>query len=93
MIDVCNGDSDLIFDMFNDNLYIPSDKTGKMTHTYIDDEMDIVITDYEGNTVHVNAKSGVHLEPCDFTLSISKQFNDFLEQLALGYIFKGGKYI
>ena len=93
IVDVCNGDSDLIFDMFNDNLYIPSDKTGKMTHTYIDDEMDIVITDYEGNTVHVNAKSGVHLEPCDFTLSISKQFNDFLEQLALGYIFKGGKYI
>ena len=90
---VCNNDSDLIFEMFNDDLYIPSDKTGKMTHTYIDTEYDIVVTDYLGNTEHVNVKSGVHLEPCDFTLSISDQFNRFLEQLANGYIFKGGKYI
>jgi len=93
LIEHCNGDSDLIFDMFSDELYIPSDKTGKMTHTYIDNEMDLVITDYMGETQHVNVKSGIHLEPCDFTLSISQQFNDFLEKLAQGYIFKGGKFV
>lgn len=44
--DVCKNDSDKIFNMFNDNLYIPSDKTGKMTHTYIDDEQSNMIMDY-----------------------------------------------
>ena len=48
MREVCNDDSDDIFNMFNDELYIPSDKTGKMTHTYIDDEQSNMIMDYLG---------------------------------------------
>ena len=91
--DVCNNDSEKIFNMFNDNLYIPSDKTGKMTHTYIDIEQAHLVTDYLGNTVIEYSKSGVHLEACDFTLSISQQYLDFLSKLSQGFIFTGLKMI
>ena len=90
---VCNNDADKIFNMFNDSLYIPSDKTGKMTHTYIDVEQAHIVTDYLGNSEVEYAKSGVHLGACDFTLSISKQYLDFLTKLKQGYIFTGLKMI
>ena len=91
--DVCENDSDKIFEMFNDNLYIPSDKTGKMTHTYIDIEQAYNVTDYLGVSNVEHALSSVHLGACDFTLSISKQYLNFLKQLSSGYIYKGVKHI
>ena len=91
--DVCENDSDRIFNMFNDNLYIPSDKTGKMTHTYIDIEQAYNVTDYNGVTNYEHSLSAVHLGACDFTLSISKQYLNFLNQLSNGYIYKGVKHI
>ena len=89
MIDHCNNDLNKIFEMFNDELYIPADKTGKMTHTYLDSPQRAVITDYHGETIEVETLSSIHLEQCDFTLSISKQFKDFLHQLSKGYLLKG----
>lgn len=91
--DVCNNDPDKIFNMFNDDLYIPSDKTGKMTHTYIDNEQAHKVTDYLGHTVTEHALSGVHLGVCDFTLSMSKQYLNFLTNLKDGYIFTGLKHV
>lgn len=91
MIEKCEGDNTKVFDMFNDELYIPAEHTGKMTHSYIDIEHDFMIKDYQGNDSHVVTKSGVHLESCDFTLSISKQYADFLKMVLQGYIFKGVK--
>ena len=87
------GSNKKVFDMFNDELYIPAENTGKMTHTYIDIEYDFNIMDYLGNESHVNTKSGVHLEPCDFTLSISLQYAKFLKMLLQGYIYKGVKEV
>lgn len=89
MIEKCKGDYEKVFNMFNDELYIPSDKTGKMTHTYIDEEQEFMIQDYQGNESHIVTKSGIHLEPCDFTLSISKQYGTFLKNLMQGYFYKG----
>ena len=91
--DVCGNDSDKIFDMFNDNLYIPSDKTGKMTHTYLDNEQAHNVTDYNGASNYEHSLSSVHLGACDFTLSISQQYMKFLNQLAKGYIYTGVKHI
>lgn len=91
--DVCENDSDKIFNMFNDNLYIPSDKTGKMTHTYIDIEQAHNVTDYKGVSNYEHALSAVHLGACDFTLSISQQYMKFLNQLSQGYIYTGVKHI
>ena len=93
IIESNDNDAEKIFNAFNDQLYIPADKTGKMTHTYIDDEMKMIITDYLGNTEIVTSKSAIHLEACDFTLSISDQYKQFLRNLSKGYIYKGVKHV
>ena len=93
MLEKCDNNPVKVFDMFNDSLFIPSDKTGKMTHTYIDNELTFFITDYQGNSCEVTSLSSVHLENCEFTLSISHQFKTFLNQLSKGYIYKGNKHI
>ena len=93
IIESNDNDAEKIFNAFNDQLYIPADKTGKMTHTYIDDEMKMAITDYLGNTEIVTSKSAIHLEACDFTLSISDQYKQFLRNLSKGYIYKGVKHV
>ena len=91
MIEFCKNDSNRIFNMFNDELYIPSEKTGKMTHTYIDHEQSFNVTDYKGKSKIEHSLSSVHLGACDFTLSISKQYLQFLSNLKDGYIYKGVK--
>ena len=91
MIEQCNGDYEKVFEMFNDDLYIPSDKTGKMTHTYIDEPMKFIIKDYQGNDTIISVESGIHLEPCEFTLSISKQYGDFLKNFINGFLYEGVK--
>lgn len=92
MLDYCEGNHEKVFKMFNDNLYIPKEHTGKNTHTYIDHEMTFQATDYLGETVEVHTKSGVHLESAEFTLSIAQQYGIFLNNLVKGYLFKGEKY-
>ena len=93
MLEKCDNDTVKVFEMFNDKLFIPSDRTGKMTHTYIDHELTFLVTDYLGNTTEVTTLTGVHLENCEFTLSISDQFKTFLNQLSKGYIYKGVKHL
>ena len=53
---------------------VPADNTGKKTHTYIDEEMTVELTDYYGNTVTVNIPSGVYLEPCGFEMSLANGY-------------------
>lgn len=70
---------DKVFENFTNELYVPPGKTGKNTFTYIDDEIEGYITDYLGNESYYYEKSGAHLEPADYTLSLSKQFIDYLK--------------
>ena len=93
MVNICGGDTEQVFNIFNDNLYIPADKTGKMTHTYIDTAKEMYVVDYNGVEERVLTLSGIHLEPCDFTLSISEQYNQFLRAISSGYIFTGMKNV
>lgn len=93
MLEKSGYDNTKVFEMFNDSLYIPSERTGKMTHTYIDEPMEFMILDYQGNESHVTTLSGVHLENCDFTLSITKQYGTFINNLMKGYYYKGVKHI
>lgn len=93
MLRVCNNDYMKVFENFNDDLYIPENETGKNTHTYIDSEITATITDYQNNIVEVTSLSGVHLSPCEFTLSISKQYSKFLRDLRNGYLFTGTRAI
>lgn len=91
MIEKCNHNNKEVFNMFTDELKIPKDKTGKNTHTYIDDEMTELITDYQGNTEKVTSLSGVHLEQADYSLSISDYFVKFYTMLQNGYTLKGDR--
>ena len=91
MLDICGNDNSEVFKIFNDELFIPASKTGKMTHTYLDEEQETVIEDYQGNIEHVITKSSIHLENCEFTLSVSEQYKKFLANLLQGYIYKGQK--
>lgn len=87
------GDIDKVFSTFNDKLFIPAEETGKMTHTYIDEGQEQAIIDHMGVEAIVNSKSGIHLEPCEFTLSISDQYAKFLRMLSQGFIFAGVKHV
>lgn len=72
------ADNNIIFEFFKHGLYIPAEYTGKNTHTYIDDLREGIISDYTGKTAEYHEKSGIHLEPADYTLSITGGYHDFL---------------
>ena len=65
-------------DKFDDEMYIPAEYTGKNVHTYIDYENEGYLTDYLGNTAYYHEYSAVHLEPVEFTLSLSANFADYV---------------
>lgn len=77
------------FDYFTDEMYVPSEYTGKNTHLYLDDTRTMLVTDYKGNTMEITSPSGVYLYGADFTLSISDQYNWFIKMFVDGYKFKG----
>ena len=66
------------FKAFSVALTIPPEHSGKMTHTYIDDDMSAFITDTQGNRVLCHEKSCVHLEPAGYDFSIAEAFADYL---------------
>lgn len=69
---------DKIFEVFDESLYIPAEHTGKLTHTYIDEEHSGYLTDYQGNTAYYYEKSAVHLEPADYTLSLDDAYIKYI---------------
>ena len=66
------------FDAFNDELYIPKGHTGKMIHTYIDEERSGKIEDYNGIVSEYSEKSAVHLDDADYSLKLGHEYADFL---------------
>lgn len=66
------------FKFFDENMYIPPEYTGKLTHTYIDDEHSGVIIDYMGNELEYHELSGTHLKPCHYDLSIAQKYMEYI---------------
>lgn len=89
---ICKDNTE-IFNSFNDEMYIPAEYTGKMTHTYLDEPQEYRLIDYLGNEGVGSALSAVHLEKADFTLSLARQYVEFIENLKKGYIYKGLDYL
>lgn len=87
-----NSSIEKVFENFNDEMYIPAGATGKNTHTYVDNEYELVVKDYKGNNKIVKSLSGVHLEECEFTLSLSRQYSIFLANFVQGYLLGGTRY-
>lgn len=67
-----------VFDAFTRNLSIPPEKTGKLTHTYIDKEWEGDVVDYQGNVGHYKELSSIHLEQAPFKISMLDAFWDYI---------------
>lgn len=70
---------DKIFDAFKENLTIPAEHTGKLTHTYIDDERRGILIDWTGKRGEYDELSSVHLENAEYSLSIAEAYVNFLK--------------
>ena len=70
-----------IFDLFDDELFVDGEHSGKLLHTYIDDVKEFDVTDYQGNKEHVIALSSVHLEPSSYSLSLAMQYKNYLHNI------------
>lgn len=69
---------DKVYENFTNNLKIPRDNTGKMTHTYIDDERKGFIVDYKNIRYQYSELSAVHLENAPFTMCMTSVYLDYL---------------
>ena len=69
------------FEMFNEYLTIPKEYSGKLVMTYIDEETSGVVTDYLGNESAYHEKSSVHLGMSEYSLGLSKDFINFLNNI------------
>lgn len=67
-----------VFSVFDDNMVIPSEYTGKLTHTYIEYPQSGVVTDYLGNTAEFHELSSVNLSPCEFSMNLIDSYVKFL---------------
>lgn len=65
------------FNFFNCGMYVSRDNTGKMTHTYIDNTIEGVLTDYLGNKASYKEYSYIHLEKTDYILSLTSMYIDY----------------
>lgn len=74
-----------IMDAFTDGMVVPPSYTGKNIHTYIDEETDGYVEDYNGVVSYYHEKSSIHLEESGYELSLSREFIDYL----LGIKLKG----
>lgn len=73
-----NESVETFMDNFQDGLYIPSEYSGKLLHTYIDDVREGDVIDYLGNTYHYVELSAVHLEPTPYDMSIANTYANYL---------------
>ena len=67
-----------IFDLFNDEMYIPKGYAGKMIHTYIDVPSKGVVKDYLGEYGEFSETSSIYMEPADYSLSLGREYAKFL---------------
>lgn len=69
---------DGVFMAFNDGLYIPPTETGKNIHTYIDEVKTGILVDYKGVSAEYEELSAVHLQPCEYALSMADRFMEYI---------------
>lgn len=67
-----------IFEAFTNYLEIPPIALGKNIHTYVDYEISGQITDYTGVKADFAERSGLHLEPTGYSLSLSVMYINYL---------------
>lgn len=76
--DITGNSRPSMFDEFTDQLSIPAERTGKLTHLYCDDEIEGGLVDYKGKLGWYHEKSYINLSPAPFNLSIVDEFFNYL---------------
>ena len=74
-----NNHKELIFEKFGEGMFIPAGHTGKLTMTYIEDEMKGTLVDYLGNPGEFHELSAVHMEPQSYFMSLIGDYIKFLK--------------
>ena len=69
------------FKAFNNNLIIPAEYTGKLTHYYLDSSYSGTVCDYLGNEIKYNCKSGIYLEKASYSFSMEEAYLNYLREL------------
>lgn len=68
---LCKDGKYLAFEKFENYLTFPKEYSGRLIHTYIDNEMYIDVVDYQGNRYQGKELSGVHLSESDYNMTLS----------------------
>lgn len=63
---------------FDDGMVIPPEHTGKLTHTYIDEPTQGVVTDYLGQTCEYAERTSIHMMGAEYNMGIGAEYADFL---------------
>lgn len=71
------------FEVFTDGMYIPKEYAKRNVATPIDDERTFTGIDYMGNEFSQLSLSGVHIEPADYTMSVTEDFRRYLTTLSM----------
>lgn len=66
------------FDLFNINLVIPKEHSGRNILSYIDEPTHGTVTDYLGNKYEYEELSAIHMESSDYSLNPVDSFIDYL---------------
>lgn len=64
---------------FTHKLVVPSDYSGRLTLTYIDEPRAGTYKDYLGNEYDFYEESSIHMEPSDYNMTLSENYRTFLQ--------------
>ena len=79
-----------IFKHFNEDLVIPAEYTGKLTHYYLEGQYSGEVADYKGEIVKYNCKSGVYLEKTSYSFSLEAAYLSYLKEVQENIIYEVG---
>jgi hypothetical protein len=74
-----NNNKELVFEKFGEGLFIPKEHTGKLTLTYIDNELIGTLVDYRGVKAKFHELSAIHMEKQSYYMSLVGDYIKFLE--------------
>jgi hypothetical protein len=66
------------FEFFTNEMEVPAKHTGKLTHTYLDDEISGTLIDYLGNIGTYHELSSIHMEHAKYSLKLSSVYAAYL---------------
>lgn len=69
------------FERFDDDLKIPAENAGRLILTYIDDEIQGTVVDYLGVPFQYTELSAIHMEPSEYSLTMSDEFINYLMEV------------